>query len=342
MSSVALSPRREARIQLNFRKGSRVIPIFLLFLSVALFVIYGLPSGHQQLGLALGLIKDVNDPLTIEELQKRLGSVDALTQLVKEFQSKNWGVWDYVENIFRPLFKIFLDQLGRDFITIVKSGLTTLVQLSLFSLLPGLAGLIYRRNFWVWFLASLLILLSINASGIFGRLTSAEVMPWSGAVFFFLLFQVGLLLLAYRLRRHVQSASFWLPPKVHNWGLTALLVFVGIACWQGWGPGYSSGGPTDAATKVDQRKEIAAESQPGNSGAAETNSRAPSPTSPTAAPSTGATDKVTSTAPAAQTSGIQHPAREALKPADTVLSAAGSGRSSAPTSLAGSTGGSSS
>ena len=68
----ALAPRREARIQLSLRKGSRVIPIMLLPLSVALFLTYGLPSGHQQLGLALGLIKDINEPLSIEALQKQL------------------------------------------------------------------------------------------------------------------------------------------------------------------------------------------------------------------------------------------------------------------------------
>lgn len=310
MPSVALSPRREARIQLNFRKGSRVIPIFLLLFTGALFIIFGLPSGHQQLGLALGLINDINEPLTLEVLQKQLSEKDVLTKLWKEIQDKNWGAWGYVQNILSPLIKIFLEQLGRDFVTVAKSGLATIFQLSLFSLLPGLAGLIYRRNFWVWFLASVVILLGINASGVFGKLTGGEVMPWSGAVFFFLLFQLGLVLVAYRLRRHVQSASLWLPPKVHNWGLTALLVLVGVACWQGWGPGYSSSGPTDAAITVDRKKEIAAGSQ--HSGAVETNTRATSPTSAPATPPAGATDKAAPTAPAA---GIQPPGEE-QQPAD--------------------------
>jgi hypothetical protein len=198
VSSAASEPGNEARVKLSLRKGSRVIPIILLLLTVALFIVYGLPSGFNQLGLALGLIKDIDDKLTLEVLQKQLSDKDALTRLWNELQGKNWGVWGYIENIFRPVLKIYLDQLARDFIAIIKSGLITVTQLSLFSLLPGVAGLVYRRNFWGWFLVSLLILLGINASGVFGKLTTADVMPWSGAVLFFLLFQLGLLLVAYR------------------------------------------------------------------------------------------------------------------------------------------------
>lgn len=231
----------------------------LLVLSVALFVSWGLPAGHKQLGVSLGLIKDVSETLTLETLQDALNKEAELKKLwervQKKAQDEKWGAWGYVESLVRPAFKMFVDQLGRDFITIAKSSLVTIFQLSLFSLLPGLAGLIYRRNFWAWFLASLLILLVINASGFFGKLTSAQVMPGSGAIFFFLLFQLGLLLLAYRLRRHVQSASLWLPPKLHNWGLTAILVFIGIACWQGWGPGYSSSDDAKITAADQQTKE---------------------------------------------------------------------------------------
>ncbi|KAB2913255.1 MAG: DUF2235 domain-containing protein [Hyphomicrobiaceae bacterium] len=304
VSSVALAPRNEARVQLSFRKGSRLIPIILLLLSVTLFVGYGLPAGHKQLGVSLGLIENVNATLTLETLQDKLNKEAELKKLWEKMQKKahdeKWGVWGYVENLVRPLFKMFVDQLGRDFITIAKSSLVTIFQLSLFSLLPGLAGLIYRRNFWVWFLASLLILLGINASGFFGKLTSAQVMPGSGAIFFFLLFQLGLLLLAYRLRRHVQSASLWLPPKVHNWGLTVLLVLVGVACWQGWGPGYSSGETTAVATTDDQKKGVATESPPSRSSAGELDSRAAPPTSARTAAPAARTD---SAAPAALPAG---------------------------------------
>jgi T6SS, Phospholipase effector Tle1-like, catalytic domain len=160
----------------------------------------------------------------------------------------NYDFWGWLDNIVRPLFKIYLDQLIHDFYQIAKSLLNTVWQLSLYSLLPGLAGLIYRRNFLAWFLASFLVLLLINVSGVFGSLTTAEPMPGSGTIFFFILSQLVLLILAYRLRRHVQSASRLLPPKVHNWGLMFILVAVGVACWQGWGPGYRSGNTVADAT----------------------------------------------------------------------------------------------
>jgi hypothetical protein len=144
VSSTALAPLREARIQLSFRKGSRVIPIILLLLSVTLIVSWGLPAGHKQLGVSLGLIENLSDTLTLETLQEKLSKEAELKNLWQKMQKKaqdeKWGVWGYVENLARPLFKMFVDQLGRDFITIAKSSLVTIFQLSLFSLLPGLAG----------------------------------------------------------------------------------------------------------------------------------------------------------------------------------------------------------
>ncbi len=69
-------------------------------------------------------------------------------------------------------------------------------------------------------------------------------MPVSGELFLFIVSQLVILLLAFRLRRHAQGFEF-LNPKAHNWILTGLLVAVGVACFMGWGPGYSaSSGPS--------------------------------------------------------------------------------------------------
>src|SRR5690606_28288502 len=102
----------------------------------------------------------------------------------------------------------------------------------------------YRRKFAVWFLTSFAVLLAINASGLFRSLGgNAEPMPGSGLALLFLLSQFILVLLAYRLRRETTSVSR-IPPRYWNWALTLLLTVVGIACWQGWGPGR--GDPVDA------------------------------------------------------------------------------------------------
>jgi hypothetical protein len=239
--SPASSPSGSAApVRLGIRKSSRLVPIVLLLLTVALFIAYALPSGYKQLGLALGLIKHINDPLAIEAVKAKLFAEGALTTLWTETQQKDWSFYEYFTNIGLPAFKIYLEQLGSDLVA--KSSITTVVQLGLFSLIPGVAGLIYRRSFWAWFLASFAILVGINASGVFGKLTSANVMPLSGSIFYFLASQLGLLLLAFRLRRHAQSVSFKLSPQVHNWGLTGILAIIGLLCFLGWGPGYSATG----------------------------------------------------------------------------------------------------
>ncbi len=105
-----------------------------------------------------------------------------------------------------------------------------------YSLVPGIAGLIYRRQFTYWFVASFLVLLAVNASGLFPKLSiGGDPMPNSGKVLFFLLAQIVVLLAAYRLRRHGQSMG-WLPARWHNWGLKALLVAAGLLIYQFWNP----------------------------------------------------------------------------------------------------------
>lgn len=245
MSTAQIAANKINQVQLAIRKSSLIAPIILLLVSVVLFITYALPSGFEQLGKALGLPTSANDPLTLAKLSTALQDQQTNDKLWATFA--NYDFWDWLDNIVRPLFKIYLDQLVVDFFLIAKSLLNTVWQLSLYSLLPGLAGLVYRRNFLAWFLASFGVLLAINASGAFGSLTTAEPMPGSGTIFFFLFAQLVVLILAYRLRRHVQSASRWLPPKVHNWGLTIILVLVGLACWQGWGPGYRSGDESSGA-----------------------------------------------------------------------------------------------
>ncbi len=89
--SFVLPASQKAHVQLQLRQGSRLVPIVLLALSVALFITYGLPSGFQQLALALGLIKDINEPVALEALQRQLNESDALAKLWKEIQDKNWG-----------------------------------------------------------------------------------------------------------------------------------------------------------------------------------------------------------------------------------------------------------
>ena len=45
---------KEPPIKLGVRKGSIAAPIALLLLTILLFVVYGLPSGVDQMGASLG------------------------------------------------------------------------------------------------------------------------------------------------------------------------------------------------------------------------------------------------------------------------------------------------
>ncbi len=240
MSTNRPSVHLDSPAQLSIRKGSKAGPLALLVVTIFLFVLYALPTGMGQLATGLGLSDGPDKLPKLTEIERILSSDaepyktkrESLRQRVSSF-----GVWQSVTQIGLPLVKVYLDQLAKDFGDIARSSVRTVGVLGLFSLIPGIAGLIYRRNFLIWFLASFAILLGINASGVFGSIAGAAPMPGSGAIFYFLLSQVFLLVLAYRLRRHSQGSSL-LPSRLHNWGLTALLVFIGVACWQGWGPGY--------------------------------------------------------------------------------------------------------
>lgn len=234
-----------APIKLGVRKGSIVAPLALLLLTILLFIMYALPSGFDQLGAGLGLTHSPDQPLTLEIVAKALETDASRAKIWATISG--FSAWEIADKIARPLFKVYLDQLVSDFGVIVRSFATTVLQIGLYSLIPGVAGLIYRRNFGLWFAASFATLLAINASGLFGSLTSAQPMKLSGTIFFFIVTQIIVLVLAYRLRRHAKGLGV-MPARLQNWLLTAILVFVGVACWQGWGPGYNAG--ASGETKV--------------------------------------------------------------------------------------------
>ncbi|MGI9477836.1 MAG: phospholipase effector Tle1 domain-containing protein, partial [Hyphomicrobiaceae bacterium] len=89
------------------------------------------------------------------------------------------------------------------------------------SLIPGVVGMVYRRNFWGWFTPPFVILFLIT-SGLVGRQTEA------GQLFIFLVSQILIILLALRLQRYTRKTGV-LPPAVHNWLLAIVLVLIAVA-----------------------------------------------------------------------------------------------------------------
>lgn len=221
---------------LSIRRSSRMLPAILLILTALLFVAYALPSDYRNLAKLLQL-KEANPTAKdiLAHADKVFGSDDAAMR-TQFWDSFGFHPLRFVGVVLFPLLKAYLEILGHDFVDIVQKVVGTVGIIAAYSLIPGLAGLIYRRQFTYWFLASFALLLAVNASGLFPKLSiGGEPMPSSGKVLFFLLAQVAVLLVAYRVRRHGQSLS-WLPAKVHNWGLTALLVVAGYAIYALWDP----------------------------------------------------------------------------------------------------------
>lgn len=229
-------------VTLAVRKGSVVAPLLLLLLTIFLFIVYALPSEHASLAKRLGL--NIANPKA-EDIIAGIGKLNPAraNDLWKDI---GYNPWVFVTEILRPLLKVYLEQLAADFRMIVASIVGTAWTLALYSLIPGLAGLVYRRQFLVWFLASFVVLLAINASGLFPNLAgSAQPLPGSGQLLIFLLAQLVVLLLAYRLRRHSTSASR-IPPRYWNGSLIGLLTLSGLGLYTYWEPFRA--GDTDTAS----------------------------------------------------------------------------------------------
>ena len=221
---------------LTIRKHSILLPTILLALTALLFVAYALPSDYSKVADLFDM--ETKAPSASEVLARAGDMFTGEDSTLREAFWSEFGFHPlrFIGEVVFPLFKAYLEVLGHDFIDIIQKVVGTAGIIALYSLIPGLAGLIYRRQFTYWFLASFLALLAVNASGLFPKLSiGGEPMPSSGKVLFFLLAQVLVLLTAYRLRRHGQSLTR-LPPKIHNWVLTLLLVGVGYVIYDRWEP----------------------------------------------------------------------------------------------------------
>jgi len=131
--------------------------------------------------------------------------------------------------------KLFFDSLA---MAVVKHGGDTAIAVALaalYSILPGIAGAIYRRSFWTWFGLSFVALLAITSIGTslahLKNKDAAAVDEIAGSVFVLLLSQIVVLLLSHRLRRHTSKASALaalMPPRIYNKLLTAALWIAAI------------------------------------------------------------------------------------------------------------------
>jgi uncharacterized protein (DUF2235 family) len=241
----------EILAQMGIKRGSRIIPFLLLLLVTILFVVLSFQEGERQLIENFGLENEARifDPkyrdkkdLTAEEKTIRAAEETEVARKIRQkvgdaVLTRDWNF--LLLKFFLPAAKTYLDQLVGDFWSITKTIFHATWQLVLYALIPGIAGLIYRRRFWAWFLISLATLLAIDWSGAFGSLFGGESLPRTGRVFFFVLFNLVLLLLAHRLRRHSSGANR-VPVWLHNGLLIVALVLFALAWIDRWGPWSSA------------------------------------------------------------------------------------------------------
>ncbi len=239
MSTVPVEEPVEAKLQspkpvrLGIRKGSRIAPLVLLALMVLAFVLLNSESGLITIVNELGLPLDTTQALTFQTVYETM-LIEENAALARQ-RIESLGLGGFFSKLALPLGQAYMSQLLSDFFSIASNTLFTLGQLALYAIVPGIAGLIYRRNFWSWFFVSFALLFAVNMSGLV-TLASSEEMPFSGAIFLFIISQIAFLLLANRLRRYSNTTSK-IPTRIYNTGLAIVLGLIGLACFMGWGPG---------------------------------------------------------------------------------------------------------
>ena len=244
---------RAATIQLSAKKGSRLVPLLLLAAALVVFI-----SDHIQ-------------NISGSELGSVLGS-----QL---------PVADKIATTLRSLTISFFQVFSTSFWSVLTGTLTTIGVLSLYALVPGIAGLIYRRSFWRYFLAGFVALYAVGAllgpkttgvSGLIQRLQAETAVPAAAtslpaanpaeetatasaptaappdagvtksnspekttqgmeSVVFFVVSQLVLVLLAFRLHRHTSSVGV-MHPMYYNALLALVLGAIAYACYGRIGP----------------------------------------------------------------------------------------------------------
>lgn len=226
-------------VPLSVKRGSRFWPILLMVVVAAAFVLYNQPPGLEQIVTTFALPVDLSQPLTFETVLATMLNPELLPSVSAQMQT--FGVGEFFAQVAAPLGQAYLTQLVDNFGVITSSLLQTGLALAAYALIPGLAGLIYRRSFWPWFGCAFALLFAIHQLG-WVSLTDAEAMPVSGAIMLFLVLQGLLLIFANRLQR-ISNRPSRMSPLVFNLGLAVVLLAIAVACMFGLGPGQSASQP---------------------------------------------------------------------------------------------------
>ena len=145
--------------------------------------------------------------------------------------------WHFPASLIQGAASDFAGRFLRDYPSVLKSQLQTLLIVALYSLAPGLFGMVYRRAFWTWFGGAFLILFAINWG--FNAINYGSVAPVysesTEAAFHLVEEAVLLLLIGFRLRRQSVSAISEKERRraVALAAMLVILAIIGIAWFYG-------------------------------------------------------------------------------------------------------------
>ena len=249
MADSAAQEIDEELAQLGIKKGSLLWPILAVIIAAILLTVYLQPSDKTVLdtlfvqvcagahnkevpaNTTLKLAKDCHNPaepsvpspaminqFEIADIITKWRVIDQLTNVEGNDADKyvRGNVWPLIVESAKDYTKGLFKEFGQIILGVLQTALIA----ALVSLIPGLAGMIYRRNFWGWF-AVPFVGIFVVTSGLLGQLSI------EAKFLVFLLTQLVIVLLALRLQRF-SAASGSLPPALHNWLLTGILIILAV------------------------------------------------------------------------------------------------------------------
>lgn len=244
--------------ELHFRRGSILLPLLSLIVILSVFLT---TKGHDQtkfeelfMQVCTGAYKSTAESswpssLTTKPLRDKCREADdGIDQIVSEFKKKpvlemlleltafsfkspqEYGNRDQLINALQTISIAFFTKLSDDWLRIIKTVGKTIAHLSTLAFIPGIIGLIYRRTFWPYFIATFSLLVFFDASAGNGFLPD-DVLPDTGRILIALLGHALLIILAFRIRRQSNTPhrffSNRIPSATYNLVLAATLTLVG-------------------------------------------------------------------------------------------------------------------
>ena len=170
------------------------------------------------------------DIATLKSEFRAKPSLTAMAEELSPFTTEELGGFRGIWIVGKAFAKSYLDDLVHAFREHASGVAAMIGTAALYALIPGIAGLVYRRSFATWFAIAFVVLLAIKSFAQIGTSVGQNAAQEAGTLFVLVVSQLIVLLLANRLRRYSNSAvSMAIPSGIYNKLLAAVLFAIAIA-----------------------------------------------------------------------------------------------------------------